>query len=75
MDNINNAELLELLHTSQVAYSRSIADLVEKRVMDTVPFDYAEVRRSYHKITQGQLLDHGFIHKQILEDLKLPCPF
>lgn len=75
VEGIGNLEFLELLHGSQAVYAKSISDHVESRVMESQPFDYNELRRSYQRIVQNQVTDVGLVHRQVLEGLGLPYPF
>ena len=72
---LENQEILDLLQANQAAYSKKIADDIEEKVMTSIPLDYAEIKKSYHKMTQSQLQEHGIIHKQILDSYGLPFPF
>lgn len=75
VDALINQEMIDTLQSNQTAYPKKFADLIEEKVMLLHPFDYQEVKRSYHRIAQTQLTEQGIDHKAILEEFNLPCPF
>lgn len=74
VESLNTTDMTELLHSSQATYDNEIANLVESKVMSSIPFDYAEVRKSYHRMVQ-QSESQGYNHQQILAEYDLPFPF
>lgn len=75
VDKLETPEAIESFHKHQSSFDRSLANMVETKVMSMHPFDGEELKKSYQKLNQAMQVEHGFSHSDILTAYGLPNPF